>query len=477
MALRRELRSSQFFTLAFGSIVGVGWVVVLGNWLEQAGPLGAASAFAVGGIVMMFVGTCYAQMAHYFPVSGGEVAYTYSIYGIRTCFATGWFLALGYIVTAVFEAASILWITSTLLPGLKGPVLYVIRGAPVHLGFLLLGIGGMTLITLLNLQGVKPTAELQDWLTYTKIALALLFISAGIFLGNISNMHPPFGLGNSGTAWRGALAVFLTTPFWLSGFNTVSQVIGQKSTYTSTATIGRMILIAIIIATLFYIFLIVACSMTMPWLQLVKLNLPAAAGFQVGLHSTFLARVVLSVALLSNLTVWNATALCGSQVLFALGRGHVIPNFFGKVNSRTGAPVSAILFVGILGVLGILLGRSVLLPVLNVAATCMALAFALICFGVLVLRIKSALRTAKLRCRDLFVPVIAVPVSITMLVLSFYEPYVSAGKAFPLEWGVFLGWSAIGVVFWLGAGKIRGSMTEDERRKIFLHSQDTSRSE
>lgn len=475
MVLRRELRSSQFFTLAFGSVVGVGWVVVLGNWLEQAGPLGAAAAFAVGGIVMMFVGTCYADMAHYFPVSGGEVAYTYGIYGVRTCFATGWFLALGYIVTAVFEATSVLWITSTLLPGLEGPVLYVIRGAPVHLGSLLLGIGGMLLITLLNLQGVKPTAELQDWLTYTKILLAVLFITAGVILGNVSNMRPPFVTGSSGNAWGGALAVFLTTPFWLSGFNTVSQVIGEKSTHTSTATIGRMIMIAIGVATLFYVFLIVACSMTMPWQQLVKLDLPAASGFQVGLHSAFLARVVLSVALLSNLTVWNATALSGSQVLFALGRGHVIPNLFGQVNPKTGAPVSAILFVGVLGVLGILLGRSVLLPVLNVAATCMALAFALICVGVLVLRIRSSPRSSKLRWSDLFAPLIAVPVSITILALSFYEPYASAGRKFPPEWSVFLAWSAIGVVFWLAAGKIRGSMTEVERRKILLHSQAISK--
>lgn len=471
MALRHELRSSQFFTLAFGSVVGVGWVVVLGNWLEQAGPLGAAAAFMVGGVVMMFVGVCYAEMAHHFPVSGGEVAYTYGIYGVKTCFATGWFLALGYIVTAVFEATSVLWIASTLLPGIEGPVLYVIRGSPVHLGSLLLGIGGMVLITILNLQGVKPTAELQDWLTYTKIALAVLFITAGVVLGKASNMRPPFGGSQSAGAWNGALAVFLTTPFWLSGFNTVSQVIGERSPRTSAATIGKMILLAIGVATLFYVFLVVACSMTMPWQQLVKLDLPAAAGFQVGLHSPFLSRVVLSVALLSNLTVWNATTLSGSQVLFALGRVHILPDWFGRVNPNTGAPAPAVLFVGVLGGCGILLGRSVLLPVLNVASTCMALAFALICIGVVVLRIKSAPNASRKRSRGLLAPLVAVPVSIAILILSFYEPYASAGRKFPPEWGAFLVWSAIGVVFWLAAEKIRKGMTDGERRKILLQTQ------
>jgi amino acid transporter len=465
---RHELRSSQFFTLAFGSVVGVGWVVVLGNWIGQAGPLGAASAFLAGGVVMMIVGICYADMARFFPVSGGEVAYTYGIYGVKTCFATGWFLALGYIVTAVFEAISVSWIASSLLPGIEGPVLYLSRGLPVHLGSLLLGVGGMVLITVLNLQGVKTTAELQDWLTYTKIALAILFISAGILFGKIANINPPFGSGGFASGWSGALAVFLTTPFWLSGFNTVSQVIGEKSPHTSTVTIGRMILMAIGTATLFYVSLILACSMTMPWQQLVKLDLPAAAGFEVGLHSAFLSRVVLSVALLSNLTVWNATTLSGSQVLFALGRVHIIPSWFGQVNANTGAPGPAVLFVGVLGACGILLGRSVLLPVLNVASTCMALAFALICIGVFKLKFKEAVISSSSKLRGLALPLVAVPVSIAILILSFYEPYALAGRVFPPEWRIFLGWSAMGTLFWLAAEKIRDTMSDNERRKILL---------
>jgi amino acid transporter len=461
MALKQELKTSQFFTLAFGSIVGVGWVVVLGSWLEQAGSLGAALAFVAGGVVMMFIGICYAQMGQFFPVSGGEVAYTYAIYGLKTCFATGWFLALGYIVTAVFEAISVSWIASSLLPGIAGPVLYVSRGAAVHLGSVLLGVGGMAVITLLNLRGIKPTAELQDWLTYTKIVLAVLFITAGIFLGRVSNLQPFWTGTPSGQGWNGILTVFLTTPFWLSGFNVVSQVIGEKAPRTSTVTIGRMILAAIAIAMLFYVFLIIACSMTMPWQQLIKLDLPAASGFRVGLHSPFLARAVLSVALLSNLTVWNATTLSGSRVLFTLGKIQIVPKWLGKVNPRTGTPTAAVLVVGILGAAGILLGRTLLLPVLNVAATCMSLAFALVCVGVLKLRLESPHPTLRM----LAAPIVAVPISILVLILSIYQPFASAGKV-PPEWWILVNWSVLGILSWLAAWEIRQTMTENQRRTI-----------
>lgn len=467
MAPRYELRRGQFFTLAFGSVVGVGWVVILGNWLAQAGPIGAGSGFLVGGLAMLFVGLCYGDMARLFPVSGGEVAYTYEIYGITTCFATGWFLALGYIVTAVFEATSVSWIVSALVPGIEGSVLYSCLGFPVHLGSLILAISGMALITVLNFQGLKPAAELQDWLTYTKIALAALFVTAGIALGKLTNISPPFVPGRLGGVWGGSLAVFLTTPFWLSGFNTVAQVVGEKSPDTSTIMIGRMILIAIGIATVFYVSLIVACSMTMPWQQLVKLDLPAAAGFEVGLHSPFLSRVVLSVALLSNLTVWNATTLCASQVLLALGRIRALPSLFGRQNPKTGAPGPAVLFVGILGEGGILVGRSVLLPVVNVAATCMAFAFVLICIGVLRMKLKHS-NTSPIRLRRLFVPLVAVPVSLTILILSFYEPYASAGKIFPPEWYIFFGWTTIGALFWLCSRNMRASISDGERRQILF---------
>src|SRR5262249_18526873 len=95
--LKRELGSFQFFTLAFGPVVGVGWAVVLGDWLRQAGPLGAILGLASGGVVILLIGLCYAEVATMLPVSGGEVAFAYEAFGQRACFLTGWLLAFTYI--------------------------------------------------------------------------------------------------------------------------------------------------------------------------------------------------------------------------------------------------------------------------------------------------------------------------------------------------------------------------------------------
>jgi basic amino acid/polyamine antiporter, APA family len=80
-ALRKVLGRFGFFALAFGSMIGVGWVTSIGSWLDQAGPGGAVLAFLAGGAVMLCIGFCYAELTPMLPVAGGEVAYAYKAFG------------------------------------------------------------------------------------------------------------------------------------------------------------------------------------------------------------------------------------------------------------------------------------------------------------------------------------------------------------------------------------------------------------
>ena len=46
------LRGKDYFTLAFGSMVGVGWMVVIDDWLTRGGAVGAMLGFLVGGVIL-----------------------------------------------------------------------------------------------------------------------------------------------------------------------------------------------------------------------------------------------------------------------------------------------------------------------------------------------------------------------------------------------------------------------------------------
>src|SRR6266851_2491671 len=59
--LARKLRLADYFALGFGTMVGVGWLVLMDDWLGRGGPLGAVLGFAIGGIILLPVGYVYGQ--------------------------------------------------------------------------------------------------------------------------------------------------------------------------------------------------------------------------------------------------------------------------------------------------------------------------------------------------------------------------------------------------------------------------------
>ena len=105
--LHRSLDGRALFALAFGSMIGVGWVTALGSWLSQAGPLGALLAFAAGGALMVCIGLCYAELTPMLPVAGGEVAFAYRAYGTGKAFLVGWTLVATSMAAALLLCAGL----------------------------------------------------------------------------------------------------------------------------------------------------------------------------------------------------------------------------------------------------------------------------------------------------------------------------------------------------------------------------------
>ena len=51
--LARRLRITDYFSLGWGTMVGVGWLVVMDDWLLRGGPLGGILGFAIGSILLL----------------------------------------------------------------------------------------------------------------------------------------------------------------------------------------------------------------------------------------------------------------------------------------------------------------------------------------------------------------------------------------------------------------------------------------
>lgn len=467
--LRRDVTRFGFFALAFGSMIGVGWVTAVGSWLQQAGPLGAALAFLVGGLLMLCIGLCYAEATPMLPLSGGEVAYSYAAYGTGHAFVIGWCLAFGYIAISGFEAISVGKVLEFLLPDMGHSALYEVGGSPVYASHL--GLAGIftVAITILQYRGVGGAERVQRWLVIAFTVVCLLFIIVGIGSGKLENAQPLLGLLDAkGGWWGGFLAVLVTVPFWFVGFDTIPQAAEEAHVDVKPRQLAVIIVVSIIAATLFYALIVAAVSLVGPWTNIINSDLPAATAFTAAFGSPLLARLVLVAALLGLFTSWNGFFLAGSRVLFALGRGRILSPWFGETHPRFGTPHRAVLITGLLTLLAPLMGRDALLPFVNAGSFLIAIAFLGVALSVRRLRRRAPglARPFKMAGGDT-IPVLAA-IGAAFLIGAMVIPGSPAALAWPGEIIILGITGLLALFFWFLARRMRTSIPETERDYLIL---------
>src|SRR5215475_15608883 len=138
--LARKLRLHHYFALAFGTMIGTGWLVLLDDWLSRGGPLGAMLGYAVGGVLLLPVGYVYGQWVLRLPDAAGEAAYTAQVFPPVVSFFTGWIMLLAYFIVCPWEAVAIGKVAAYIFPSLNSVPLYSIDGQLVFLPRLALGV-------------------------------------------------------------------------------------------------------------------------------------------------------------------------------------------------------------------------------------------------------------------------------------------------------------------------------------------------
>src|SRR5215813_15413411 len=135
-------------------MVGVGWLVIMDDWLSRGGFLGGILGFAVGGALLLPIGYVYGQLVSAMPDASGEVAYTARVFPRSVSYATGWMMLLAYFIVCPWEAVAIGRIAGYIFPALDSMELYRIAGKPVYLPHLIIGLVLTGFLTALNYRGI-----------------------------------------------------------------------------------------------------------------------------------------------------------------------------------------------------------------------------------------------------------------------------------------------------------------------------------
>ena len=201
--LRKTLSTIEFFSFGFGTMVGVGWLVLMDDWLSRGGPGGAALAFVLGGTLLLPVAAVYARLVSSIPDAGAEIAYMDGVVPKPIAFAAAWTMVLSYAIVCPWEAVAIGNLLARVVPAMNRWPLYDIGGKAVTVPRLGAGIALAAAICLLNWKGIRASARFQKATTLALLLLSAVFVLLGFAKGRSSNLAPSSpARGRKGRSFR-----------------------------------------------------------------------------------------------------------------------------------------------------------------------------------------------------------------------------------------------------------------------------------
>ena len=368
-SLAKKLRTFDYFTIGFGTMVGVGWLVIMDDWLSRGGYLGAILGFVIGGISLFPIAYTYGQLVARLPDAGSEITYTAQVFPTTVSFATGWIMMLGYLVVCPWEAVAIGKIVGYIFPQMNTMELYRVAGYPIYLPHLITGLALTAIITFVNYRGVQQSARFQNWTTIGLLVLFVTFCAFGVAKGSTANFTPPF----SQSAAVSILLVVQIVPYFMVGFESVAKCSEEARPNFPQRSFMHAMLAAVLVGILFYATVIAIVAYIHPWRSLVGQSFSTAVAFETAFGSRWIVQVIFVAATLSLLKVFNGNFLATSRLLFALGRKGLIHPKFGEVHSQNHTPGFAIAAIGLATAATACFGQALLVPITEVGA--MASAF------------------------------------------------------------------------------------------------------
>jgi APA family basic amino acid/polyamine antiporter len=520
--LKRTLGPLNLISLGIGAIIGAGIFVITGTAAaNHAGPAIMLS-FVVAGVACAFAGLCYAEMASTMPVSGSAYTYAYGSMGEVFAWTMGWLLVLEYGVAASTVAVG--WagylvsflkdfgiffpeitVNGVAKPMWATPLITMVEdpatGSQVaeFSGTInLVAALGILAVTALLTIGVSESASVNNVIVIVKVAVLLVFLAVGLSYINPSNWRP--FIPEQGATWdqygvggifRAAAIVF----FAYVGFEAVSTAAAEAKNPQKDIPFG--ILGALVVCTLIYMGVAAVLTGIVPYKQLgvpdpiavaVDMMNPAWAIVPVGFTPSGelnLLSFAIKVGAITGLSsVMLVLAYGQTRIFYTMSRDGLLPRAFSDIHKRFKTPWKGTILLGCLIAVGAaFLPIGVLGDLVSLGT---ALAFSIVCFSVIALRITHPDMPRPFKLPWGFtIPVLGI-VSCLMLAWFNFEPMLAkAARDEPLPLYILGGYVIVGALVYVFYGyrnsKLgRGVEVEEDERlqtaaEAFGHGVDDKR--
>jgi APA family basic amino acid/polyamine antiporter len=464
-ALKRVLGAGDLVMLSIGAVIGAGIFSAIGT--AAAGetlPTGEIVRYGAGpslilsfvllGVVCGLAALCYAELASMIPQAGSAYAYSYATMGELVAWIIGWDLILEYAVGNIAVAIAWSGYLTSLLGGVgiqlpshlthgyrtallsSDPAVHgLLESAPRIAGVpLLLNIPAALIvlaITALLYVGVRESARANSLMVVVKLLVLGLFVGLGSMHLDPAN-YTPFAPNGWRGIHQGAAIVF----FAYIGFDAVSTA--AEETRDPQRNMPRGILGGLAICTVIYVIVGIVATGLVPYEQLKAAD-PLARALEVaGLPR---ASAIISLGAVVSLTAVLLVFQYGQpRIFFAMARDGLLPRWAAKVHPRFRTPHVTTVATGLAVAIGALFAdENEIYDLTNIGTLA---AFAIVCLGVLVLRIREPERPRPFRVPMLW---LVAPAGFAACV------YVMTGLP-AHAWERFGIWLALGLVIYFAYG-------------------------
>ncbi|WP_328307738.1 APC family permease [Actinomycetospora sp. NBC_00405] len=458
----RILGNVDALFLAFGAMIGFGWVVLTGGWISDAGSLGAVLAFVAGGVIMCFVGLVYAELVAAMPKAGGEHHYLLRALGPRLSVVGSWAIIGGYITVVLFEAVAVPNTALYLFPDLNRIRLWTVAGFDVHLTWALVGVVAAVVLTWINIRGIRMASLVQTYVVVFLLLVAALMV-VGALVGGEGAFAAPLVTGGP----SGFLAVLVVVPFLFVGFDVIPQ--SSEEVDVPPRRIGVLVVTSVVMATLFYVVVVVTTSVSMPVGDLAGTQLATGDALSAMLGHPIWGKIVIAGGLAGILTSWNAFLIGASRLMWAMARSGMLPAWFGRLHPRNRTPVNALLVIGGLSAVAPFFGSPLLDWAVDSGSPSIVITYFLVAVAFLVLRRREPGMPRPMRVGGagrLRGTVIGVAAAVlTLGLLALYLPGMPAFLDWQ-PWVIFGAWWLVGLVLVLRTPRGVGTGEGAEERLL-----------
>lgn len=469
-SLKKSLGFVTLVMLGTAGVVGSGWIYTTSSFFREYGAGGVVLGMALASFLAACIALAYAELAAQFPRTGGEILYTFLAYNRTLAFVIGWLLIGAFISTTAFYMAAFGGLLTkgipVLQPYLENIPLYNIAGSQVYLWSLLAGVALVLVFYFLNKKSVDVGASTQQFLFSIKVALGIALAAAGIGLGHWGNFWPAFDVTShqSGLAVSGMTSTMrfvIPALTFLTGFSLVSLLAEEAN--IAPKKIGVAVVLTIFLAGAYYVLVLLGTAMIIPWRDSAHMEFGAISTFT---HAGYplLGYAALGIAFLGMATGSLGMAMGCSRIIFAMGRGGLLPQWLGEVN-KNGVPANALTMTLILTMAFGWLGKGAMLWLLDTGGVYVGLSWILTVLCMYKIRRLYPHHPRPYQTKFGWLPCIGALGALGIIAMTFV-PNTSMSLQKP-EYYILILWLILGTLFYLLYTR-RTSLSRDDALKNML---------